>query len=177
MTGLGPAAGMLEGELTADEERKLRELIEIEAIQKLKARYFVLVDARCWDEFRALFTDDAEFGGPAFVSSVDTSSLDRFIESSQRNLGAVLTSHHGHTPLIELTRDSAARGLWPFESYAHNKWRNRRSVYEEEYRKENGRWKISSMMIWLMPTSVPADDREVRTEELRELAQRWLPVP
>ena len=39
---------------------ELTDLLEIEQIKQLKARYFRLMDQKRWDEFAQLFTEDCE---------------------------------------------------------------------------------------------------------------------
>lgn len=150
----------------------LRELVEIEAIKQLKAKYFLLTDSKMWDEWRELFTDDAQLGGTALAGGLDTSSIDAFVATA-RTTHTGATAHHGHMPLIELRDDSSARGLWALGAIYTDDGHDRRMFYEEEYRKEEGRWKISSMMIWLMPAFAPEADRESCAEQFRGLACRW----
>jgi hypothetical protein len=44
----------------ADTDTIVRALLDIEEIKQLEARYFRLLDTRCWDEWAQLFTVDCE---------------------------------------------------------------------------------------------------------------------
>lgn len=81
---------------------------DIEAIKRLKARYFRTMDTKDWAGMRAVFADDAV---------VDTSSsgggvvegADAFMAFLSETLRGVVTVHHGHMPEIELTSDTTAK--------------------------------------------------------------------
>jgi hypothetical protein len=63
---------------------------------------------------------------------------------------SITSVHHGHTPEIELTSDTTARGVWAMEDRLW--WSNGDTEehlhgyghYHEEYRKVDGTWLISS---------------------------------
>lgn len=86
---------------------------DVEAIHQLKARYCRLLDAKRWDDWRQLFTDD-------FVS--DTSAAggkvihgaDDFVAFVRKNLGkpSQVTVHQVHAPEIDLTSTTTAAGVW-----------------------------------------------------------------
>jgi hypothetical protein len=132
----------------------LRRLLDIEEIKQLKARYFRLYDARCWDEFRALFTDDARVSAEGLETAYD--NADDYVRSAiERNAnGAGKSVHHGHMPEIEIKDDGTAVGTWSMFDYVERISADGARVarqgygrYDEEYRKEDGSWKISSMRL------------------------------
>jgi hypothetical protein len=132
----------------------LRRLLDIEEIKQLKARYFRLYDARCWDEFRALFTDDARVSAEGLETAYD--NADDYVRSAiKRNAnGAGKSVHHGHMPEIEIKDDGTAVGTWSMFDYVERISADGARVvrqgygrYDEEYRKEDGSWKISSMRL------------------------------
>lgn len=132
-----------------------RELGDVEAIKQLKAQYFRLLDTKQWDEWRKLFTDDLRYEGPRGAST----GADKFVVATKQWLQPATTVHHGHMPEIVFTSERTARGVWAmfdcvefptedqvgpfpgsrgFVGYGH---------YEEEYRKENGEWRISLLRL------------------------------
>jgi hypothetical protein len=131
----------------------VRELQDIEAIKRLKAAYFRCVDEEDWEQFRALFADDASFD----VETRLFDDADSFLAAvvAHHTLAEVRTVHHGHMPEIELTGPDTARGIWAMEDYVDRIWAEdgRREAfrgyghYHEEYRREDGRWKIASLRL------------------------------
>jgi len=128
--------------------KTLDDLLAIEAIKQLKARYFLFMDTKRWDEWRELFTDDVRVeGGPPH------DSRDAFVDFVRRGLENV----QGHTPIIEVTSESTARGTWAMSDDllfpAGHPWAGTQprrcgyGHYEEEYRRVDGDWKIASMRL------------------------------
>jgi hypothetical protein len=125
------------------------QLLEIEAIKKLKARYFRLVDTKQWDEWRRLFAEDAVFHGAVEGAR---GGPDPFVDYTRSHLEQAVTVHHGHMPEIELTSADTARGVWAMVDYVEFPSDGTTDAllqrgyghYEEEYRKIAGEWKISS---------------------------------
>ena len=140
----------------------LQRLMDIEEIKQLKARYFRLYDSRRWEEFRELFTDDVHVWIEGFEHSYD--NADDFVESAiERNTTATgPTVHHGHMPEIEITGDGTATGIWAMFDFIDRVSaeagtrlvREGYGWYEEQYRKDNGSWKIASMRV----TRIRVDD-------------------
>lgn len=92
------------------------ELVAIEAIKRLKARYCRYLDAKDWAAWRSVFTDDfasdtSEAGGTVIVGADD------FVAFTRRALGrpAQRTAHQVHAPEIELTSPATARGVWALQ--------------------------------------------------------------
>jgi hypothetical protein len=87
----------------------LAQLIAVDEIEALKARYFRHLDAQEWSELRALYTDDAQFEFPAIGTFPGP---DACIEVISGALTGTTTVHHGHTPEIEVTGPDTATGVW-----------------------------------------------------------------
>ena len=127
---------------------------EIEAIRRLKARYFRLMDTKDWAGMREVFTDDvvidtAEAGGQV------ARGADEFMAFLREALGDAVTVHQGHMPEIDLTSETTATGIWALndiiiwssgmrlDGYGH---------YHETYEKSDGEWRIKSSKLTRLHT-------------------------
>jgi hypothetical protein len=129
-------------------------LFDIEALKQLKAKYFLYLDTKQWDAWRELFTDDVKVEG---TKQTPDATRDTFVAGVRNSLEGVQTCHQGHTPIIELTGESTARGVWAMfddlrfpDGHPWSEGYPRRigyGHYEEEYRKVDGEWKISFMRL------------------------------
>ena len=122
---------------------------DIEAIRRLKARYFRTMDTKDWTGMRQVFTDDVVVdtseGGGGVVTGAD-----EFMAFLQEALGEATTVHQGHMPEIDLTSDTTATGIWALndivifptgvrlDGYGH---------YHETYEKVDGGWRIKSLRL------------------------------
>jgi hypothetical protein len=124
------------------------ELMAVEAIKQLKARYCRYLDTKDWAAWRAIFTDDfvsdtADAGGKLIIG------VDDFVAFTRKSIGRPwqATAHQVHAPEIELTSATTARGVWALQDvvrlapgvtlvgYGH---------YRETYENVAGRWLIKS---------------------------------
>jgi hypothetical protein len=118
-------------------------LEEIEAIKRLKARYFRLMDTKQWDQWGDVFTEDAHL-----AASPDPNETFHGRTDIVKRVSAVLrdarTVHHGHMPEIELTGPDTATGIWAMYDFVDmpqlvlHGWGH----YHEEYAKQGGAWRI-----------------------------------
>lgn len=125
-------------------------LLDIELIKQLKARYFRCVDAKQWDELKALFTDDARWDVDGGSGHYEWNSPDEFIAHVSKSLGAGVSVHHGHMPEIELIDATNARGIWAMFDYVDvpdKPARQGYGHYHETYRKEPAGWRIASLKL------------------------------
>lgn len=123
-------------------------LREIESIKRLKARYCRYLDDKDWTAWRRIFADDfvsdtADAGGTVVAGA------DNFVAFTRKNIGrpSQPTAHQVHTPEIELTSPTTARGVWALQDvvrlrpgitlvgYGH---------YHETYEKTDGQWHIKT---------------------------------
>jgi ketosteroid isomerase-like protein len=126
-------------------------LWDIEQIKQLKARYFRLLDAKDWDAFADLFTDDCEHHLPS-ESPKPIVRNEEYFADLKVQLGQGVTTHHGHMPEITLLGDREAEGIWAMFDYVQVEPRTGSPVniqgyghYHETYRKgDDGAWRISS---------------------------------
>lgn len=131
------------------------ELLEIEAIKQLKARYFRLMDTKQWAEFKLVFAPNAAMdvsddAGPEHGHVVGRDQIARSIE---RAVGRAFTLHHGHMPEIELTGPNEATGIWAMFDYVEfspapdRKGLKGYGHYHEKYAKIDGSWHIQFMKL------------------------------
>jgi hypothetical protein len=123
-------------------------LLEIEKIKQLKARYCRFLDAKDWNAWRGIFTDDfisdtSEAGGKLINGG------DEFVAFVRKNLGARhrTTVHQVHAPEIELISETSARGIWALEDFVRfAPGLNLRGYghYTETYEKTEGIWRIKA---------------------------------
>lgn len=127
-------------------EQAVKRLVAIEEIRQLKARYFRAVDMKKWDMFSDLFTEDLQIDFPESTSKPMT--RDEFVRAAARHFAGAVSVHHGHIPEIEIIDDTRARAIWPMfdlvETPEDSDYDSHTGYghYTEEYRKEDGRWKI-----------------------------------
>lgn len=124
------------------------EMDDIEAIKKLKARYFRTMDTKDWAAMREVFTDDViadttEAGGPSITGA------DEFVAFLQQTLGDAVTVHQGHMPEIDLTSATTATGIWALHDIVI--WPTGRldgaGHYHETYVKTDDEWRIASLRL------------------------------
>lgn len=136
------------------------DLVQIEQIRQLKARYFHTLDQKRWDEWEQVFCADAhidttEEGSPLI------DGRKAFREFLQPILEGVTTVHHGHCSQIDLTGDDTATATWSMED--HLWWPDGRHLwgtgfYLEQYRKgRDGRWRIQEMKLRRIRTEVDGE--------------------
>jgi bile-acid 7alpha-dehydratase len=128
----------------------MRVMEDIEAIKKLKAKYFRCVDKKLWEEMETVLTEDAVADYGMGIELLQGRKA--IIEFLKKNLDrdSMISVHQGHNPEIEITSDTTARGVWVLNDRliiqtiaTLNGWR----YYEDEYVKVNGEWKKKSTKI------------------------------
>jgi hypothetical protein len=130
----------------------LDRLLIIEAIKQLKARYFRYLDSKRFEDLMDVFTADAHvdtgYGLP-------TETNRDFVDSLIATVTEPSTVHHGHMPEIQVRGPNRARGIWAMFDYVDFEARGDAprlafhgyGHYEEEYRREDDVWRISSMRL------------------------------
>ena len=125
---------------------------DIEAIKRLKARYFRLMDTKDWLGLADVFTEDVEIVVTGEGGGV-THGVAEYLPVLRELLADVITVHHGHMPEIELTSTTTATGVWALEDQLW--WPEGAPLthmhgfghYHETYEKTALGWQISSMAI------------------------------
>lgn len=123
-------------------------LIEKDQIKELKARYFRGLDTKNWTLFASTMTDDVK--GRYSDGQLSFDGRDSLVAFMDENLSSatVITMHHGHHPEIQINTDaSEATGIWYLQDTVIDLVGKTRlygaAIYKDQYRKENGEWKIS----------------------------------
>lgn len=131
-------------------------LAAIEEIKQLKAKYFLGVDTQDWDLFRReIFVEETSF------------QLSEFREEPYRGMETVLgmfgeglagkySVHHGHMPIVDITSDTTATGLWAMEDriYLSGDGAAQGTLvlhgfghYRETYVKRDAGWRIETIRL------------------------------
>ncbi len=141
-------------------------------IQRLKARYFRLMDTKQWNAFRELFTDDCRF----YLESNETTTAtgDDFVTFVSRRLGAAVTVHQGHMPEIDVADDGTATGTWAMFDWVDDPANNRAfqgfGHYQDRFRLcADGEWRICEVRLSRLRVDL--------LEPSRDGVRRESPVP
>jgi hypothetical protein len=125
-------------------------------LQKLKARYFRLMDTKQWEKFGDLFTEDLKFyivGDPASASGEPTfdgrQALVGYLAASHPGK---VTVHQGHMPEIEFTGEDTATGVWAMFDWVDDPgrggaWQGFGHYHERYVRGPDRRWRISEVRL------------------------------
>jgi len=122
------------------------DLIELEAIKRLKYKYLRCLDQKRWAELAECFTENATsaYSGGKFAFD----GRDAILDFLSKAMGAdsFISSHTVHHPEIELTSETTATGTWALqdvviETNAQIVIRGA-AFYRDEYVKVDGEWKI-----------------------------------
>lgn len=128
-----------------DLEARIRLLEDLEAIKRLKYRYFRCIDKALWDEIGDCFAEDgvADYGEYGVIEG--RVAIAKFFKEG---IGPAYSMcvHQGHNPEIDMTSDTTATGIWELDNFMVTTepivglWIA--AWYEDEYVKEKGEWKI-----------------------------------
>jgi hypothetical protein len=124
------------------------QLVEIERIKQLKARYFRLMDTKQWPEWEQVFTEDAVLQWGPKEDDVFR-GREAIVKGVSQVLREATTCHHGHMPEIEIEGADRARGIWAMYDYVESP----RFVlhgfghYHEQYRRQDGAWRIHRLQL------------------------------
>jgi SnoaL-like domain len=150
------------GSAAAADGDRAQQLLDVEKISEVKARYFRLVDDQDWEGWRELFTDDFEVD---LADGHHIEGADAWVAAVAGMTTGARTVHHGHMAEITIDGPTEAHGRWALADYlewpAAPETGERHGVRgygdeQETYRKEDGVWKIASMRLsYLRFDSVP----------------------
>jgi hypothetical protein len=136
-----------------------RDLVDIEAIKQLKARYFRCLDKKLWHEFGEVFAVDAHLDSSGDAPQAVATGRAAIVAMVSGGVGDAVTVHHGHMPEIEIVGPGRARGIWAMEDYLEFPGdppalvvHGRGHYFEEYERGADGAWRIKSLRLvrlWL----------------------------
>ena len=93
----------------------LEELLAVERIRALKARYCRFLDTKQWDGLADLFLVDAVLDVKIDTGLAPMHGRDALIAQIKAAVIDAATSHQVHTPEIELGGPGSATGIWAME--------------------------------------------------------------
>jgi hypothetical protein len=126
---------------------RIQALEDLEAIKRLKHRYWRCLDTKRWEDLAECFTADAtaDYGEGRYRFAGRDAIMDFLRRSLGRETGS-LGVHHGGHPEIELTGPASARGSWSLYNYLFNAAAQRNvligAYYQDEYVKGADGWRI-----------------------------------
>lgn len=166
----------------------IEQLLALQQIQQLKARYCRFIDTKRWQDLRAIFTPDCQFEGMGNLPI--SASVDTFVNHVAKRHAHTISAHHCHTPEFRFLSDREARGIWAMEDFVE--WQGLEHVspdwagfkgfrayghYEEAYRRDDddgAQWRISFIRLTrLRMDGVAADSEPPRSGALKASAD-WL---
>jgi hypothetical protein len=136
----------------------IEQLLAIEAIKQLKARYFYCMDMKRWDELGSIFSQDAVFDvrGALEVADSETqprgapvSGLKDIVAYIRNGLSPLTSVHHGHMPQIKVLGPDHAEGIWGLEDWLFTAQGNfhGHGHYHERYIRTAAGWRIESLLL------------------------------
>lgn len=129
-----------------DLERRVAAAEDLEAIKRLKHRYFRCLDCKLWEEMAECFVPDATTSYTDGKYSFQ--GIEAIMGFLKKSLGSdnVLSMHQGHQPEIDITSATTAKGIWTSEAglviIDRNVSTREVNFYHDEYVKVAGQWKI-----------------------------------
>jgi hypothetical protein len=97
----------------------IEQLMAIEAIKRLKSRYFWCLDHQDWEGWkRDVWAPDASLDVPGSTEGA-VAGVDNIIAWTAPRANGQISIHHGHMPDIEITSDTTAKGVWAMEDILH----------------------------------------------------------
>lgn len=129
-------------------EAECNQLREIEAIKRLRYRYWRCIRLGDWDGLLKTFTENVHVDFGFGIHMEGKEALAKFY-ADNFSKRYTLRVPQGHNPEIDITSATTAVGLWVLDqsviTSGDNKASRTGTVYEEEYLKDSNGWKISSI--------------------------------
>jgi hypothetical protein len=132
---------------TEELERRITVLEDIEAIEKLKARYCAVCDDNHNpDMITTLFAEDGIWEGADIEAHRGHAAIRKLFESFRHRIS--FSQHNVMNPIIEVNGERA-KGSWyflgPFTFRKGNRAYWLAARYEDDYIKVNGEWKFQHL--------------------------------
>lgn len=132
-------------------EARIKRLEDIEAIKRVKAKYWWCQDKKLWNEMLDCFTEDAylQYGTKLKLPSAKTAA--QFFEGDSIGRPSTLSVHQGHNAEIDVSMDgTTAKARWEVYVYIideqDKKKRLHAGYYEDDFVKQGGKWKIKRLL-------------------------------
>lgn len=132
---------------------QFRQIFDLEAIKRLKARYFRCLDTKDWAGWSEVFTDDATLRfyeavlirGAQVKSGAELQGRPTIVDFVRNRLGNAQTVHHGHMREIDVIsiRRRAESGPWRISSSLPPEAIHGFGHYHETYREVDGARRIA----------------------------------
>jgi hypothetical protein len=126
---------------------RLGRLEAVEAIMALKARYWRAIDAGQPDQVEGCLAADLRVDFEGIPPFFDRASFMTMIREAATQPGRHM--HHGRNPIIQVTGPTSAGGRWDifYQGIFEGAGQIVQMVgeYEDEYRLEQGGWRIAAM--------------------------------
>ena len=140
---------------------EIERLLAIEEIKQLKAKYFLGIDHKDWDLWRSeVWAPDARLEVPEM--GYDVEGVEALIEWVAKQSADQVSVHHGHMPIIEITSETTATGLWAMEDRIYRSKEHPLNGdisfvlgfghYHESYVKLEAGWRIRSTRLTRLRT-------------------------
>ena len=131
----------------------LERILAIEAIKRVKSKYFYGLDHKDWDLWRReVFATDGKLIVPEVP--IEIAGLENIIAWVSKSTADQVSVHHGHMPDIEITSRDAAVGVWAMEDRLYRTkqhpledgsiYLHGFGHYHETYVRTSAGWRISS---------------------------------
>ena len=137
------------GIVTDDATSPVQQLLDIEEIKQLKARYFRLMDLKQWDDWGMVFAKDCVMEVPE--ADMVNNGREEIVTNVSTALIGARTCTTGTCPRSRSPATSTARGIWAMFDYVE--WPAQDDGtrvglqgyghYREEYVREDGAWRIA----------------------------------
>ncbi len=132
---------------TAELEKRLTRMEDIEAIKQLKATYCdICDDDHNPDRITTIFAEDGIWECAGFGKSQGHAAIRELFKKFQTLIS--FSQHQVMNPIIKIDGDRAT-GIWyffgPFTFYKDNQAKWLAARYEDDYVKRNGEWKIQHL--------------------------------
>ena len=132
-------------------ENECRRLSDIESIRQMRYRYWRAIRDVDLDALLVLFSKNpcADFGLGEQMVAVGKEAVEKLYKTTVGTWKPQGQYPRGFVPEIEVTSDKTAKGTWMVEAQVLDREKklvtNVGCLYEEEYVKEDGQWKISRL--------------------------------
>lgn len=143
----------------------IEKLLALDEIHQIKARRCRCVDEKDWVGYAACHTPDAV----SYALSPPTVGAEAMAKQLEAQIAHKTTVHHVHSPEIEFTSETTAKGIWAMEDMLwweegdQQRWSHGYGHYHETYEKRDGRWLIASRSL----TRIRVDQGVMSTPDVK----------